>query len=348
MAKARHQRELGKKAEEDYHAERLRRRGPVGAQVKRRERERPAAQAKESNKRRADNEKALRDEEKRISLEEEQKVMMLIQVTIALLAEKKKRESKRARKRSPKLLKNSGDVGSFIEGSQAQNQEGSAVVPIGGEAVAGEHEKKMVELQGKRDQVCDEVRLGHEKFFHETELCAKRILPCELGCGLRLREEEWLSPSEVNPDIPTQQRHEESECPRRLVPCKQKCGEWLPFEERDHHMKFLCVKRPFPPIKCRLGCGETFDGGLHRMLQSEEERIEHEHELCPHRLIHCTWEGCENMVRAKDRKSHRNEHVLRTGINFYPVPGTYTYKACPSYSTLRHSTRLSCDLIRRP
>lgn len=30
-----------------------------------------------------------------------------------------------------------------------------------------------------------QVRLGQEKFFHETEQCCKRILPCELGCGIR-------------------------------------------------------------------------------------------------------------------------------------------------------------------
>lgn len=46
-----------------------------------------------------------------------------------------------------------------------------------------------------------------------------------------------------------------------------RCGQWLPFEELMHHMTVSCVKRPFPPIKCRLGCGETFEGGLHRMLQ---------------------------------------------------------------------------------
>lgn len=34
-----------------------------------------------------------------------------------------------------------------------------------------------------------------------------------------------------------------------------------------NHMKVSCVKRPFPPVKCRLGCGEEFHGGLHRMLQ---------------------------------------------------------------------------------
>ncbi|CAN0486875.1 unnamed protein product [Ectocarpus sp. 8 AP-2014] len=46
-----------------------------------------------------------------------------------------------------------------------------------------------------------------------------------------------------------------------------RCGEWLPFEDLMKHMKVSCVKRPFPPVKCRLGCGEKFHGGLHRMLQ---------------------------------------------------------------------------------
>ena len=41
-----------------------------------------------------------------------------------------------------------------------------------------------------------------------------------------------------------------------------------------------CVKRPFPALKCRLGCGVEFSGGVHRMLQCEEERLEHEQEMC--------------------------------------------------------------------
>lgn len=165
------------------------------------------------------------------------------------------------------------------------------------------------------------------------------------------------------------------------------------------HMKISCIKRPFPPVKCRLQCGEEFHGGLHRMLQvepipihgtyevlgyssvetlhrlksmvnqlafwnrgvcscslidswnvvvflcrigsitptnqsrhllswkqSEEERIDHEHELCPHRLLHCAWEECEEMVIAKDRRKHRDEHVVRTGVFLYTVPGKYNYR----------------------
>lgn len=39
-----------------------------------------------------------------------------------------------------------------------------------------------------------------------------------------MREEEWLSPSLDNPNVPLQQHHEEDECPRRLVPCGQRYG----------------------------------------------------------------------------------------------------------------------------
>ena len=60
--------------------------------------------------------------------------------------------------------------------------------------------------------------------------------------------------------------------------------------------------------------------------QSEEERIDHEHELCQHRLLHCVWEGCEEMVMAKDRRRHREEHVIKTGVFLFTVPGKYTFK----------------------
>lgn len=60
--------------------------------------------------------------------------------------------------------------------------------------------------------------------------------------------------------------------------------------------------------------------------QSEEERVDHEHELCQHRLLHCVWEGCEEMVMAKDRRRHREEHVIKTGVFLFTVPGKYTYK----------------------
>ena len=69
------------------------------------------------------------------------------------------------------------------------------------------------------------------------------------------------------PEVTVQQHHEEFDCPRRLVSCPRRCGEWINYEDLDEHMDHQCVKRPFPPLACRLGCGETFSGGFHRMIQ---------------------------------------------------------------------------------
>lgn len=87
------------------------------------------------------------------------------------------------------------------------------------------------------------------------------------------------------PELTVQRHHEEKECPRRLVGCPRRCGEWINFEDLKVHVDTLCVKRPFPPLVCRLGCGETFSGGVHRMLQCEEDRIEHETEMCINRTV---------------------------------------------------------------
>ncbi|CAM9721869.1 unnamed protein product, partial [Ectocarpus fasciculatus] len=419
VAKMRRKKELDKKAEEQYKAERLRKRGPAGVMLTRRERGRTALQAAERSAKRAKTEKALREEEARLALVEAQKVSQELQAAKSRLAKKNKKKQKRgiandtaasAKSKPPpptqKALKQQpegqkqqstdrGDTPKRINTASAdagagpstvpaitntgegdsENHRDDMMMPMGFEGEGddenlqryGRQEDRMVvwtenlreNLRTREDKVttprttnrrrlirmvhmamvrqadgfvaCEWgcrawVRLGQEKFFHETEQCCKRILPCELGCGLRMREEEWLSPSLVNPAVPCQQHHEESECPRRPVPCGQRCGEWLPFEDLMKHMKVSCVKRPFPPVKCRLGCGEEFHGGLHRMLQSEEERIDHEHELCPHRLLHCVWAGCEEMVMAKDRRSHSEEHVVRTGVFLYTVPGKYTFK----------------------
>lgn len=61
------------------------------------------------------------------------------------------------------------------------------------------------------------------------------------------------------------------------------------------------------------------------MLQCEEERLEHENEMCPLRLCRCSWKGCVALVRAKDRDKHRQKHIKSTGISVYPQPGVYIY-----------------------
>ncbi|CAM9256179.1 unnamed protein product [Ascophyllum nodosum] len=389
VAKTRHHRELSKKVDEQYRAERLRKRGPAGVMLVRRERGRTAMQAKERRARRTAAEKALREEEDRLAAVEAQKVT---QELVAGKTRRPKAVSKDARycrerrhqQSSSKALKQASEQpteGYSIEesteagGNHHEHQGRSVSKEIqekgavdGGDDLVlkpkedqmGVREEALFEkLRTKEDRmttprtvkrrglirrvhmamvrqadgfvICEWgcrawVRLGQEVFFHQTEQCSKRILPCEQGCGLRMREEEWLGPSSAKPEVPCQQQHEEEECPRRLVLCKQRCGEWLPFEELLRHMKVSCVKRPSTQIRCRLGCGEAFEGGRHRMLQSEEERIDHEHELCPHRLLHCAWTGCEEMIKAKDRKEHRKEHVIRTGVSLFAVPGKYNYK----------------------
>jgi len=221
------------------------------------------------------------------------------------------------------------------------------------------------------------MRRGRDQLDHQKNQCIKRILPCSLGCKLRLSEEEWLKMKryrrevvmEVQDDeqfpqiedfeeekkehsdnfhsdhqqqtigesgqsrpstgkkefVPFQQIHEETECPRRLVPCRLKCGEWVAFEDLETHMLELCVKRPANPIMCRFGCGKVFGGSLEKMISAEEDRIEHENEACEFRNVRCTWPNCGALVKADERKKHRDKHIESLGITLYRVPGTYVY-----------------------
>ena len=123
-----------------------------------------------------------------------------------------------------------------------------------------------------------------------------------------------------------QQIHEQDECPKRLIPCERRCGEFVAADKLEHHMQCLCIKRPFPPIRCRLGCGELFAGGAHEILKCEEDRLEHEQEMCPRRMVRCHVKGCAATVRAMDRPRHRRLHMLRGGIALHCVPGAYEYK----------------------
>ncbi len=108
--------------------------------------------------------------------------------------------------------------------------------------------------------------------------------------------------------------------------CPRKCGEWIHFEELKVHVDTLCVKRGFPPLHCRLGCGAQFSGGMHRMLQCEEDRQEHELEMCVLRTVRCTWKGCAATFPAAERSAHRMKHIVASGIITYTVPGNYSYK----------------------
>ncbi|KAJ1453693.1 hypothetical protein M885DRAFT_273287 [Pelagophyceae sp. CCMP2097] len=303
---------------------------------------------------------------------------------------------------------------------------------------------------GCREWVC----IGRDKLFHEKEACAKRVLPCALGCDVYMRDEEWgvrVSPTpptktrndisdddsdddppqtaastrsasarsrsarpassrpasasraggalapikgapskgasrglvrraskqlvrrqsiqsqrsagdgasgssssfraaqlsafaaEAEEDEPapvttlvaledtscwisTREWHERHSCPFRLVPCDYRCGEWVAFLHLAGHLADLCIKRPFPPILCRNGCGEQFHGNAVEVLKCEADRLEHELEACDERLVACYFTGCAANVKAKDRREHRNLHILRGGIALYTVPGVYAYK----------------------
>jgi hypothetical protein len=98
------------------------------------------------------------------------------------------------------------------------------------------------------------------------------------------------------------------------------------YEDLALHLDKLCVKRPFPPLGCRLGCGAEFGGGVHKMLQCEEDRLEHETEMCEFRTVRCTWKGCASAFPAHERKAHRRRHIAASGIMAFTVPGSYRYK----------------------
>ena len=71
--------------------------------------------------------------------------------------------------------------------------------------------------------------------------CAKRALPCNLGCGLILRAEQWAAEG-------VRKRHNTVECPKRRVECPRDCGQAVVFDEMDEHLEVLCPKRPVPPL----------------------------------------------------------------------------------------------------
>lgn len=204
----------------------------------------------------------------------------------------------------------------------------------------------------------DWIRVGQDQLRHQTKICFRRIVPCHLGCSVRMSEESWLLPytappspeddlsldseSETEPDKgeTVQQHHEDHECVRRLVPCPRKCMEWCVFEELTHHMHTSCVKRPAKPLQCRLGCGQEFGGEQGLMIEAEDDRLQHEQEECMLRQLRCMWtfpdgSRCTAMMMAKDRDGHRDFHLEQTGISMFKVSGTFIYKVAPNVTKLK-------------
>jgi hypothetical protein len=107
------------------------------------------------------------------------------------------------------------------------------------------------------------VALGNEQRRHEKMECMKRIVPCSLGCSLAVALEKWegsMAGEGEGVGLTFREVHEQVECPRRLTPCSNHCGEWVVAEQLEHHLLARCVKRPLPPLECRVGCGLEFKG----------------------------------------------------------------------------------------
>lgn len=217
------------------------------------------------------------------------------------------------------------------------------------------------------------TRMGYDQSDHHMNRCRKRILPCSLGCDLKMTEEEWLSPHQttqskdlveyqmvhmrhndaeiakimdeelgqiVDSSNTIQNYHQSNDCPKRLVYCPRQCLEWVAYEDLDKHMDELCTKRPAKPIFCRLGCGEQFGGAVEKLIQSEDERLLHELEECKYRMVRCNWrfedgKYCAAQMMAKDRDEHRNYHLGLLGVTTYAVPGTYFYKVPSKVTRLK-------------
>ena len=126
--------------------------------------------------------------------------------------------------------------------------------------------------------------------------------------------------------LPFRMYHELFECPRRLVPCPLRCGELVHFDQLDTHLRDDCVKRPVPPMPCRLGCGKMFAGGAWRLLELEEERLQHEFEECPHRMMDSGLPGRDIMIMAKDRNKYRTEWIEKEGVRAFTTPGEHIYQ----------------------
>jgi hypothetical protein len=51
------------------------------------------------------------------------------------------------------------------------------------------------------------VLIGQDQMDHQKNKCTKRILPCQLYCGVKMSEEEWLKPQVRTQNQPTCQYH---------------------------------------------------------------------------------------------------------------------------------------------
>jgi hypothetical protein len=108
----------------------------------------------------------------------------------------------------------------------------------------------------------------------------------------------------TNSSMHTQQLH--TNCACCIAGVRYNCSQRLALTNK------LCCT---PPILC---C-------VHTAIQSEEDRLEHEFESCPRRLVSCPWAGCEAAVRAAKLRAHRARHVLVQGIIDFNAAGVHSF-----------------------
>ncbi|ETN04799.1 hypothetical protein, variant [Phytophthora nicotianae INRA-310] len=156
---------------------------------------------------------------------------------------------------------------------------------------------------------------------HERVECPRRLMICRLGCNVVMERRQWR---EV---IYDHESEEEEKCSSRIVYCPRECGIWLPhFDLAVPHMRDLCVRRPVGDLRCRLGCGQVYQGGAHELLALEQTRLAHELDDCDLRKVICTWPKCNAVILAKDRNAHRRVHLLSSGILSFVTAEVHEYK----------------------
>ncbi|EEY57520.1 uncharacterized protein PITG_00072 [Phytophthora infestans T30-4] len=156
---------------------------------------------------------------------------------------------------------------------------------------------------------------------HERIECPRRLMVCCLGCTVVMERRQWR---EV---IYDHESEDEEQCSSRIVHCPRECGVWLPhFDLEVPHMRDLCVRRPVGDLRCRLGCGQVYQGGAHELLTLEQTRLAHEQDDCELRKVTCTWPKCNTVILAKDRNAHRRDHVLSSGILSFVTAEAHEYK----------------------
>lgn len=221
------------------------------------------------------------------------------------------------RRRSSITERRRSSVGSATEALKAQ----------AGFALGNTLQRMMLMIQAAEERMADGYVLCDwgckdwiepaEIEYHRSELCRRRQLACNLGCGLVLRAEEWDLARKV---------HETMECPKRMVPCDNRCGEMIRFDLMEGHLEKDCVKRPVPALPCKFNCGWKISGGLEDQDHMRWEARQHELHECALRQVRCDWLGCMAEMEARELPMHRQDHLHNLGITSWTTAGSYKWR----------------------